>query len=412
MKKSLVVILTLVLVFSLSALAGAAAPVDVPANHWAYDAVKKLAADGLIDGFDNGRFNGDKTLTRYEFAVIVAKAIGKEDKVNVEQKALIEKLAAEYKAELTGLGIRVKALENRSNAIQISGAARARYDQQADGSRFDDTHMNVDVKITYKINDDWAVKTESEWQRQFDQPSTYLSAGRNANNIPTTLASYNGINGQTEQLYVTGPAVGACFKIGKHDYRPVYGLGFDTRVMGVEATWGNDVKTTLSVGKTDDDYRLNGVDVVWAVNKITNVQAGYQKIDNSGAITYYSSVGFDTKIAENFFVTAAAAKSDVDSKNNKAYLAALQYKVADTGAPGSHDFFISYKKIPSDAVYSAADYDREDRILDVDFKGTRIGFDYVPMKNTKFTAWYMVGKDATTNTTDIKVYRSQLEFYF
>jgi len=415
MKKKLVIILSLVVTFCFTGMAWGAAPVDVPADHWAYQAVKKLAADGIIDGYDNGRFNGDKTLTRYEFAVIIAKAIGREDKANAEEKALIEKLEKEYKKEIEGLGIRVRALEDKASAIQISGAVRARDDQQADAQTFDDRHINFDLKITYNINGDWVVKTETELQRQFDLPGAYLSSGKNAYNVPSAkpLATYDGFShGMTEQLYITGPAIGAIFKVGKQDYNPVCGLSVDSRVMGVAATYGSGVKATVISGNTDDDYRLNGLDVAWAVNKDTNVKAGYQKIDECGtAIIHYGSVGFDTKVAENFLVTVAAAKSDKDS-NNKAYLAAVQYKVADPVVVGSSDIFASYKKIPANAVYFSSDYDSEDRILDVDFKGARIGFDYVPMKNTKFTAWYMDGKDASTSTTNIKVYRGQMEFYF
>ena len=50
---------------------------DVPANHWAYAAIQTLAADGLIDGYPDGSFKGDRPLTRYEMAAIVARVIAK-----------------------------------------------------------------------------------------------------------------------------------------------------------------------------------------------------------------------------------------------------------------------------------------------------------------------------------------------
>ena len=46
---------------------------DVPADHWAYQAIQSLSADGLIDGYPDGSFNGDRPLTRYEMAAIVAR---------------------------------------------------------------------------------------------------------------------------------------------------------------------------------------------------------------------------------------------------------------------------------------------------------------------------------------------------
>jgi len=64
---------------------------DVPAKHWAYDAVNKLAQAGIVDGYSDGTFRGDKTMTRYEMAQIVAKAMNKS--LNSDQKAIVDKLA-------------------------------------------------------------------------------------------------------------------------------------------------------------------------------------------------------------------------------------------------------------------------------------------------------------------------------
>jgi hypothetical protein len=410
MKKSL--LLTLVLVFGLTGIGSAAAPIDIPANHWAYDAVNKLVADGIIDGYSN--LKGDKNLTRYEFAVVVAKAIEKADKATAEEKTLIDKLAAEYKAELGELGVHLRALDDKTSAIQIDGVARVRFDQQSDGHYYDDKHFNIDLNITYQIDKEWAIKTESEWARPFDQSGTGNTAGRNALTRDPSNWSGPGANGamnsQMEQLYVTGPIVRATVKIGRHNYNPVYGLVFDTRIAGWEATFGKTIKTTLSTGKTDEDYDFNGVDLAWTVGKNTNVKAGCQITDTGSVKTKYTSVGFDTKVVGDFLVTAAVAKSDQNT-NNKAYFAQVQYKAANSAVVGSGDIFVSYRKVPKNTVYYTTK-DLEDRILDIDFKGARVGLDYVPAKNIKFTAWYMTGKDATTNSTDIKVYRSQLEFYF
>ena len=110
MKKSLIVTLALVFVLGIAGTAFAANPfVDVPAKHWSYDAVAKLAQAGIVDGYGDGTFKGDKTMTRYEMATVVAKAMAKSDKADAEQKAAIDKLAAEYSAELSNLGVKVAA---------------------------------------------------------------------------------------------------------------------------------------------------------------------------------------------------------------------------------------------------------------------------------------------------------------
>ena len=68
---------------------------DVPADSWAYDAVSTLAADGVIDGYPDGTYQGQNTMTRYEMAQIVARAMAKTD-LEKADKALVDKLAAEF----------------------------------------------------------------------------------------------------------------------------------------------------------------------------------------------------------------------------------------------------------------------------------------------------------------------------
>ncbi len=68
MKKTLVSALTTALVVGAASTTFAAANPfsDVPAGHWAYDAVSQLAADGVIEGYGDGTYRGDRTITRYE----------------------------------------------------------------------------------------------------------------------------------------------------------------------------------------------------------------------------------------------------------------------------------------------------------------------------------------------------------
>ena len=118
MKKSLV--LAMAMALGVTASAYAANPFsDVPAGHWAYDSVAKLAAAGVVDGYADGAFDGDKLMTRYEMAQIVAKAMAK--------GADCDKLAAEFADELDTLGVRVAKLEKGADAVKITGQVRARY---------------------------------------------------------------------------------------------------------------------------------------------------------------------------------------------------------------------------------------------------------------------------------------------
>ena len=125
--KKLFVALVLVLALAIPALANPF--VDVPLNHWAYDAVQSLAAKGVVIGYPDGTFGGNRALTRYEFAQAIARAIGyMEQYVNEaglatkEDIAMLEKLIQEFADELKNLGVTVedikKALGENSQAIK------------------------------------------------------------------------------------------------------------------------------------------------------------------------------------------------------------------------------------------------------------------------------------------------------
>ena len=145
------VVLGMAMALGVTASAYAANPFsDVPANSWAYDAVNKLAAEGIIDGYPNGTFGGDRLMTRYEMAQIVAKAMAK--------GANVDRLAAEFADELDSLGVRVAGLEKKSDNVKITGEIRARYvDQKAkanQGSKYD-SDLRSRLWLNGQINDDW-----------------------------------------------------------------------------------------------------------------------------------------------------------------------------------------------------------------------------------------------------------------
>ena len=124
-KRTIVSMITSALVIGAASTTFAAANPfsDVPSDSWAYDAVSKLAADGIINGEGNGTFDGSRTMTRYEMAQIVAKAMTKTD-IDKADKALVDKLAAEFSEELDNLGVRVSNLEKKSDNVKWGGRLR------------------------------------------------------------------------------------------------------------------------------------------------------------------------------------------------------------------------------------------------------------------------------------------------
>ena len=75
---------------------------DVPENHWAYEAVSRLAGNGVIQGYEDGKYHGDRTMTRYEMAEIIYKALSKGAKAE-------KKLVEEFKPELQAMAAQKKA---------------------------------------------------------------------------------------------------------------------------------------------------------------------------------------------------------------------------------------------------------------------------------------------------------------
>ena len=111
--------LSLAMAMGISGTALAANPFsDLPAGHWAYGAVAKLAAAGVVDGFPDGTFKGDKTMTRYEMAQIVAKALAK-GAIGAD-----DKLVSEFADELDNLGVRVSKLEKNATMSRLPGKSR------------------------------------------------------------------------------------------------------------------------------------------------------------------------------------------------------------------------------------------------------------------------------------------------
>lgn len=132
-KKAMAVLMGLTLTTGIGSTAFAASAdsfTDVPKDHWAYQALDYLAQEGVIDGMGDSTFQGGRTMTRYEMASIVAKAMQKKD-VSFGDKAVLDKLSAEYAGELDTLNKKVDAntkaikdLNAKTDKFKIWGMAR------------------------------------------------------------------------------------------------------------------------------------------------------------------------------------------------------------------------------------------------------------------------------------------------
>jgi len=119
--RKLVALVAVAALVAFAAPAFAANPfMDVPMNHWAYDAVSQLAARGIVTGYPDGAFKGQWKATRYEMASVVARALAYVDmnKASKEDLELLKKLVVEFKDELDALGVKVEDLDKRVGALE------------------------------------------------------------------------------------------------------------------------------------------------------------------------------------------------------------------------------------------------------------------------------------------------------
>ena len=108
---------------------------DVSPDDWAYQAVSDLSDQGVVEGYPDGTFKGERNMTRYELAQVIARLMAREDQLNAEQKATLDKLAGEYADELANLGVRVSNLEKKVGNMSWSGDARMQYQHNLDGAK-------------------------------------------------------------------------------------------------------------------------------------------------------------------------------------------------------------------------------------------------------------------------------------
>ncbi|MFR0063748.1 MAG: S-layer homology domain-containing protein, partial [Megasphaera micronuciformis] len=245
MNKKLVA--SLVATMAVGATAFAANPfVDVPQDSWAYNSVVELANSGIIQGVDGVHFQGERNITRYEAAEIVAKAMAHEDRANAEQRALINRLADEFSDELNNLGVRVSNLEDRVGNVKLTGDARVRYMKQGQTLKNDDSwQFRGRLRANAKINDRAYAVLGTEYNTNFGNhthaSASASSAGRDHFYVDRAYVNYALDNGHKWNAMV-----------GRYDYELgnnmglIYGNNFD----GAQLKFAdNKMAATVGYGK-------------------------------------------------------------------------------------------------------------------------------------------------------------------
>ena len=362
MKKSLV--LAMAMALGVTASAYAANPFsDVPAGHWAYDSVAKLAAAGVVDGYADGAFDGDKLMTRYEMAQIVAKAMAK--------GADCDKLAAEFADELDTLGVRVAKLEKGADAVKITGNIRASYNDQPGK---DYSRLRTRLFVKGQINDDWSYTGRLQSEQDFMD---------DAGNDSITL----------NWAFVEGKIGGVKATLGRQNIALNSKVVLDTEFDAAKLVYGKDVKVTGIVGQADSkgfapasDDNMYIVDVATKVAGVP-VYATYYKSDYQDQEIW--NVGLTLPVAPKTVLKAEWMNGDSQFEgDDNGYVVSLAYAGAKAANPGSWGLWATYYDQPANAyVYQTSNTqmgampndwhnDEEDG-----YEGFEVGANYAFAKN-------------------------------
>ena len=426
---------------------------DVPEGHWAYDAVAQLAADGVIEGYGDGTYRGDREITRFEMAQMIARAMAK----GGGDKAMIDKLAAEFADELNQLGVRVANLEKKVDNVKFKGTVRYRYvtsrtNEENLMTRTSDQYLTLRLEPSMQINKHWTGHARIDYNADMNTAANVTGAARIANKEPGMVVERMWAQGDYGDLHIL---------LGKLPYLTYVddGMIYDDNVAGGQVTFGNKVKATLTAGrsKTHDaasanpnfdpvpaggEYLQGTTGTYWGI-EVYNDRAdkwtwgiGFHRWANqtllqwdamTSAINIWEA-GLGFKFNKNLAINGAYAWTNSPNGEaahggqpqealaavaKRAWSIQLNYKGADPADKGSWGAFAAYRDLGAWAVIHPT-YDA----MTQGQKGVELGVDYVFAKNVMGTAKYFFGKIVEDDVGgeaplgDVYTFFGELNFFF
>lgn len=388
MKKSLV--LAMAMAMGVTASAYAANPFsDVPAGHWAYDSIAQLADAGVVEGYGS-TFGGDKLMTRYEMAQIVAKAMAK--------GANCEKLAAEFADELDALGVRVAKLEKKVDNVKITGQIRYSYKGANHGDKghakataASYNRFRTRLFVAGQVNNNWNYTGMVENDRYMasgngDADKTILkratvngrlgglkvSAGRKYFNIPTMIDS-EADGGEVKYSFKKVNFTGWAMKNLKTDK-----VGYGTSAV-------NHDNDRVYMAKVDTKFgKLGALVSYWKVDAGKAEKEGPAKGEICTVGLSYPIVK-DLTLSGEYF-RGDAAKFNGKTQDEDGYSVELKYRGAKASKPGTWGLWVNYQDrplatmiSPSILVYAAQNPALAGKADG--FEGIEVGGNYTFAKN-------------------------------
>ena len=430
MKKTLVSALATALVVGAASTTFAAANPfsDVPRDHWAYDAVTQLAADGVVEGYGDGTYRGDRNITRYEMAQMVAKAMAK-DNMPVSDRALVDRLAAEFADELNNLGVRVSNLEKHADMVKWNGKLQYEYTsvRKENEPKENSDELTFRLEPTAEVNAHWNVHAR-------------LDAKGNLKDDTTTTVSL-------KRAWAQGNYDKFTVKLGKmglssaEGYTNAGNLILDRTFSGGEVSFGKDLSVKLQAGQVNGGSDFFGEVYDEDAKKMVNlgisnsanyqgVELQYNKNNWLAGVGYYrlSAKAFDDTLLkkgettmgiwglnlgyrfdQNVLLAGSYARNTKvdDSKMKKSYQIGLDYKGATSEDQGSWGAYVAYRYLGGASVAATQDGAM------FNTKGIELGAQYTVWKNVILTGKYFKGKTIVAQPNDkVSKFYGSVEFLF
>ena len=312
---------------------------DVTPDDWAYQAVSDLSVQGVVEGYPDGTFKGERNMTRYELAQIVARLMAKEDQLNAEQQATLDKLAGEYADELANLGVRVSNLEKKVGNISWAGDARMRYQDKAEEG--DAWNGRIRLNVKGQVNE-----------------STYVQ-GRFLNEMKFKDGEES--NTSMDQLYVNhnfGKEVAV--RLGRQPI--VFGnqggwlinpnKGYD----GAQVAYNNGkLALATGFGQLNGKDALADKDLYFAQGAynfgFAKLDANYFAIKEANVNDEVYGIGLNVPV-QKFNVFGEYWNNTTAKDNDTAWNAGLSYGKADWKKVGTWDLAVAYNDIDKEMNFS------------------------------------------------------------
>ena len=379
---------------------------DVTADDWAYQAVSDLSAQGVVEGYPDGTFKGERNMTRYELAQIVARLMAKEDQLNAEQQATLDKLAGEYADELANLGVRVSNLEKKVGNISWSGDAKMMYTNNAEKAANDTYKGRIRLNVKGQVND-----------------ATYVQ-GRIVTNMYFKDAGTDDGNTTMDRLFVNhnfGEKTSVV--LGRQDLTVFGGLEYDDAFDGAKLAYSDgkfDAYAAfgqLNAGDYDKiDAAFGGLGYDFGAAKLNAAYFNFTG-DKAKTVSGFDSIWGANLVVpvDNFSVFGEYWDSNAD-KNDSAYQAGLGYSTLDAAKPGTFALNVAYNKVGAHAYLGGTTYDACDFFgaiaADKDLKFWNVFGDVVLQKNVTLHGEYAWDIENTKADYDDNAWTVSLNYAF